>query len=180
MKRAGPIALVTLALAACATIVPDDLRGVVNREVSGERLIAAPERHRGEVVMVGGDIIQVRTVDGVSDVEVLQRPLAGEEPVLTDRSGGRFLIRHAGVLDPVEYSTGRRVTVIGTVLDPVTRQDGAHTVTWPVVESRVLKLWPRAALARSPYPYAYDPWYDPWYPYPGWWSGAYYHRFYRR
>ncbi len=180
MRRAGVLSLCALMLAGCATIVPEDLQGRVNREVSAQELLAAPERYLGQVVMLGGDIVQVRTTGAESEVVVLERPLAREEPLFTDRSAGRFLIQHAGLLDPAQYAVGRRVTAVGTVVEPVTRQDGQHTSRYAVVDARVLKLWPPVVAAQSPYayyPYADPFWYDPWFRYPYWYRHP---RFYRR
>src|SRR5437867_728094 len=141
MKAGVPLLLVLL-LTGCASVVPEDLAGTVNRQVSGADLMRDPERYRGQTVVLGGEILQVRNSGGEAEVEVLERPLSFEEPVLGDQSAGRFLIRHAGFLDPAVYAVGRRVTVVGTVVGQVERKMGDVGYRYPVVESRRLKLWP--------------------------------------
>lgn len=180
-SRAIWLWLLLPALGGCATLVPSELASVVNRSVSGADLIHDPDRHRGETIVVGGEILLVQSVAGESEVEVLERPLEFEEPVLTERSAGRFLIRHTGFLDPAEYSAGLRVTVVGRVAGAVERRLGDGDYRYPVVESKQLKLWPleTAVTRRYPYPaYRYDPYWGPfWYRDPFW--DPFWHRFRR-
>ena len=159
-----------LALAGCVTVVPSDLAGQVNRQVSGGQLIAEPERYRGQLVVVGGEIIAVNSAPGTTELELLERPLEFDEPVFTDRSGGRFLVRHAGFLDPVVYAVGRRLTVVGTVAEAAERKIGEMSYRYPVVDARHLELWPIKTAFRNygPYP-GYDPFWGPyWYRDPRW------------
>ena len=157
--RAVPLAL-GLALAGCASIVPEELAGQVNRGVTGADLIRDPERYRGQTILVGGVILMVRNGPGASEVEILERPLEREEPAITDRSAGRFLIHSSEFLDPAVYAVGRRVTVVGTVVNAVERKIGDVDYRYPVVESRRLKLWPLETVASRYYPYP-PYWYDP-------------------
>lgn len=162
-----PILVALLLLAGCASIVPEELEGTVNRSVTGAGLIRDPEGYRGQTVVVGGAILLVHNRAGESEIEVLERPLEREEPLITDRSAGRFLIRSTEFLDPVVYEVGRRVTVVGTVAGVVERRIDDVTYRYPVVESRRLELWPLATGVSRAYPYP-PWWYDPfWGPYGG-------------
>jgi outer membrane lipoprotein len=107
--------ILLLALAGCTTVVPAPLRDEVNRGVSGGALIAAPDQFRGETILVGGEILSVRDAEPGSELEILERPLEMEMPMFTDQSAGRFLVRHREPLNPAVFTTGRRVTVVGTV-----------------------------------------------------------------
>ena len=157
--RAAPLVL-GLVLAGCASIVPQELADQMNRGVTGADLIRDPERHHGRTILVGGVILMVRNSPGASEVEILERPLEREAPAITDRSAGRFLIHSSEFLDPAVYAVGRRVTVVGTVVNAVERKIGEADYRYPVVESRRLKLWPlEIAVSRyDPYPPC---WYDP-------------------
>ncbi len=151
-------------LAGCASIVPPELAGQVNRRVTGADLLGDPERYSGQTVLAGGEILLVRNTPGQTELEILERPLRYEEPMLSDRSAGRFLIRQRGFLDPAVYAVGRRVTVVGTVTGVEQRKIGDVDYRYPVLESRRLKLWP---LQMAYYPnlfYRYDPVWGPcWY-----------------
>lgn len=172
--------LPALALAGCATIVPAELASRVDRSVSGADLIRAPEQYRGQTVVIGGEILHVQNMAGESEIEILERPLEYEEPLLTDHSAGRFLVRHKGFLDPAVYAVGRRVTVVGTVQGDVQRKIGDVDYRYPVLESHRLEIWPleTAASRYSRYPpYWYDPFWDPfWYGDPFWYRGPFWYR----
>ncbi len=160
----GLMPALALGLAGCYSIVPQELADTVNRNVSGADLIREPERYLGDTVVVGGVILMVWNRPGQSELEILERPLEREEPAITDHSAGRFLIHSREFLDPAVFAVGRRVTVVGTVGTDVERKIGDVDYRYPVVESRVLKLWP---LETAPRYYGYPPyWYDPfWGPY---------------
>jgi outer membrane lipoprotein len=99
-----------------------------------------------------------------------------EMPMFTDQSAGRFLVRHREPLNPAVFTTGRRVTVVGTVADPLQRKVGDLDYRYAVLESQSLTLWPIEAASRySGYPpYAYDPFWGPY-----WYHNPYWYRRYR-
>ena len=149
--------LVVPALAGCASIVPPELVGQVDRQVTGADLLREPLRYVGRTILVGGEFLLVHNIPEQTELEILERPLRYEEPMVTDRSAGRFLIRQPGFLDPAVYAVGRRVTVVGTVTGVERRKIGEVEYQYPVLESRRLKLWP---LQTAYYPYP-PSWYDP-------------------
>ncbi|MHB8454928.1 MAG: Slp family lipoprotein [Acidiferrobacterales bacterium] len=154
-----------LTLGACATGVPRAIREpapgnitIVQARDTGEHLI-------GRMVRWGGTIAGVDNRAAETWVEIVERPLDGSgQPRKTDRTGGRFLARVSGFLDPAIYAKGRDVTVSGTLLAPVARMIGEYPYTFPVVKTEQIHLWPQ--VSSSPVPrYYYDPfWPDPWYP----------------
>jgi outer membrane lipoprotein len=172
--KAGAVLVLALVVAGCASVVPSELATVVNRGITGGDLVRDPGRYRGETVLVGGEILYVQNNPDQTELEVLERPLTFEEPVLDKPSAGRFLVRAGGFLDPAVYEVGRRVTVVGTVAGSTERKIGAADYRYPVLDNRRLKLWPlETAGSYYGYPaYWYDPFwgpfgfYDPgWYPY---------------
>jgi outer membrane lipoprotein len=174
MKRLGLLLLAGVVLAGCSTLVPPDLRDRFNRRLKGPEILGEPGRYRGQVVMMGGEIIGVRNTPDATELELLERPLEDEEPMLSDRSAGRFLARQPGFLDPAVYEVGRRVTVVGIVADPVDRKIGEVDHRYAVLDARRIQLWPERYYGhRYPPPYwahpywgfysywGYPYWYDP-------------------
>ncbi len=167
----NPLALLLtgLILAGCASTVPQAIRQAPPEEFTPEQALQDPERLRGAPVRWGGTIAGVENRKDETWLEIVQRPLArGGQPRDTDLSGGRFLARVAGFLDPAIYAKGRLITVAGHLEDPQSRTIGEFPYRYPVVKAGAMQLWPREAEAVHHYysPYWVDPWY-PWgYPYP--------------
>jgi outer membrane lipoprotein len=160
----GGILLLALALGACAVTVPGARGPDVDRSVSARDLFAGPEGYRGRTIVVGGEVIAVRNAPGSTELEILERPLDGDEPRRTDDSGGRFLVRSREFLDPAIYG-GRRVTVIGTVLGESEGRIGEMPYRYPLLEARRVHLWPKLEARPAYYPPPYAYWWDPWWPY---------------
>jgi outer membrane lipoprotein len=132
-----------------------------------EELRAAPERFRGQTVILGGEVIETRNRANETVLVVLEKPLQyGDRPRSTDASGGRFLARFSRYLDPVVFEKGRKVTIAGVVLGTETERVGEAPYTYVVLEGREVHLW------RDPEPTRYYP-YDPWWP---WWHDPFWGR----
>jgi len=164
MKKHIAILVLLLALDACATAIPRAIREPAPGNVTVMQARAAGERLVGRAVRWGGTIASVENRTAGTLLEIVERPLDGDgEPRATDQTGGRFLARVSGFLDPSIYAKGRDVTVSGTLLAPVARTIGEYPYTFPVVETGQIHLWPREA--RTPPPRYYDPfWPNPGYP----------------
>jgi outer membrane lipoprotein len=174
MRRVWVLVLAVV-VSGCATIVPPDLAGRLNRRLSAQELLSAPEQYAGQVVMIGGEILSVRNTPGGAELEILQRALELEEPMFTDRTAGRFLARHPGFLDPAVYEVGRRVTIVGVVAAPVERKIDEVDHRYAVIDAQKVQLWPAQTWPSRYYRYPPPYWADPyWYGYPYWWYGPYY------
>jgi len=126
-------------------------------------------------VLWGGEILGVRNESRFTDVEVFGRPLYRDgEPRPDGGDGLRFIARVERFLDPAAYQPGKRLTVRGPLLAPVTRSVGDYPYRYPVVSAQLYHLWP---IYEPPRDYYYDPWrpwgpWGPWGPYghwPYWW-----------
>jgi outer membrane lipoprotein len=98
-------------------------------------------------------------------VEIVSRRLndKGKPSSDDDWSGGRFIAQFDGFVDPTIYTSGKLITVVGPITGFTTREIGAFTYQYPIVEVDTSYLWPPA-----PDPIYYPPpywYYDPWYPY---------------
>ena len=168
MKLCPALFLLAL-LTACASQVPVAIREPITGapDVQGAR--AANTEFIGKRVRWGGVIANVENRKQDTWIELVDRPLNRfGRPDDSDKSGGRFIARIPGFLDPVIYEKQREMTVTGALAEPITRAVGDFLYRYPVVDVDTYYLWAKPLPAT--YPYYYDPfWYDPWYP----------HRWYR-
>lgn len=151
-------------LAACASTVPAELRERPPQAPSPAQVQADPARHLGEMVLWGGEILDLRNAAASTDVEIFARALFRDgEPRPDGGDRVRFVARVGHFLDPAEYQPGKRLTVRGRLVEPVTRPVGEFPYLHPVVAVDIYHLWP----AFEPPPqtiWIHDPVWDPWWP----------------
>ena len=161
--------LTLLLLAACASNIPEGISKPQSPTIKLEQVRADPAGFNGQMVRWGGEIVSVEPLQEKTQVEVVGRDLGRfGRPEENDASGGRFIARISGFLDPAVYKQGRQFTVTGTVSSTVEKAIGEHKYVYPVVDVDVYHLWePLPPPSRYDYyPWYYDPFYDPWgYPY---------------
>jgi outer membrane lipoprotein len=150
-------------LAACASQVPVTIREPIAGAPDVQSARAAKTELIGKRVRWGGVIANVENRKQDTWVELVDRPLDRfGRPGDSDSSGGRFIARIPGFLDPVTYAKQREMTVTGVLAEPITRAVGDFPYRYPVVDVDTYYLWAKPLPAT--YPYFYDPfWYDPWY-----------------
>ncbi|GAB4177299.1 MAG: Slp family lipoprotein [Wenzhouxiangellaceae bacterium] len=134
-------AAVMLLVAGCAQSpfreVPDTARMLTPAQA-----LASPERV-GETVLWGGRIVGVSPVDGHTELEVLALPLKrGDRPDRSADGSLRFIVRHPGFLEPMNYAPGRFVTVLGEFTGIESRSVGSFPLDMPVLAARRIQLWP--------------------------------------
>ena len=168
----GPVLVLAagVAIAGCATGVPEPIRSAPESAPSLAQVRDAPDEHEQARVRWGGEIVEVRNEADGTWLEVVERPLRRPgEPRDADASEGRFLARVDGFLEPATYAPGRRITVAGGIDGEVSGTIGDYRYDYPVVAVEAHHLWPQqldpAPRARRHY---HDPWRcDPWYGHPG-------------
>ena len=167
--------LVGLLLAGCGSVFPKASLVGVNRELTPSELRRDPDAHRNERVVLGGVILSTRPKVGQTEIEVLSRPLGeSDAPRRTDRSDGRFLVTTPDFLDPAVYATGRRLSVLGSVIGGEERKLGELPYLYPVIRAERMYLWAEdLGLGGYPY-YGYPFMYGP----PGFYVGGYWGRRY--
>lgn len=135
------LCLVTI-LSGCATGISQYAGSQVTYHGSFSVLQADISRHRGEVVMLGGKVVETHSTQFVSEITVLQLPLDGRgRPIDGDRTEGRYLVRSAQFLDPALYEKGTLITVVGTLTGGESRLIGGFSYVHPVVEILEVKTW---------------------------------------
>lgn len=151
-------------------VVPPDLQGKIERNVSFQQVKASPLSYKGKVIVVGGVVLSVKPLkQNGTRIEVLQLPIGNDyEPQgrLTE-SGGRFLAFQKEFLDPAMIPVGTRVTVVGDVTGSMTLMLEEIDYLYPTLDIASLTIWPPKlpAFWFRPYPYFGAYWGPYWGPY---------------
>ncbi|QPJ63095.1 MAG: hypothetical protein G3M70_14915 [Candidatus Nitronauta litoralis] len=137
------IVIVTLlALAGCSSVLSDRVLEA-QPSVSFATVRENPDQSTGKLVVVGGRLLGIHQVDGISYLEVLEHPLDSRlRPADADVSAGRFLIQMAGQPDPQVWSRDRLVTLAGKVVGVQSRALGQTSYTYPILNLEEVHLWP--------------------------------------
>jgi outer membrane lipoprotein len=131
------------AMMGCASGVSEASRAMVTYKGSFSELQAAPDQHRGQVVMLGGRIVETVPSATGSEITVLQLPLGGGsgKPAIDKPSEGRFLISTPEFLDPAAYPKLTLITVVGEVTGHTVRPVGDYPYSLPVLRPIEIKQW---------------------------------------
>ncbi len=160
----------TLLLAGCVggQIVPPALESQLDKTLTFPQLREASDAYRGHLLVLGGEVLSAKRLKEGTRIEVLQIPLESSLQPGLDRtaSEGRFIAVQKEFLDPATIPPGTRLTVVGEVTGAVTDKLDETDYTFPLLEVKALKVWPRGeSYTRIPY-YYYPPSYY-WRPYYG-------------
>ncbi len=154
------LAALAVLLNGCTYAISSDARRQADRTIAFSDLNADPAKFAGKTVILGGVIVQTRNVKDGALIEIQQKELDyWGKPRRTDKTGGRFLARHAGFLEPLVYAPGREVTLAAEVAGTEEKGLAEEGSLYPLVVSKELKLWPREPRA-SDRPGMLDPLYD--------------------
>jgi starvation-inducible outer membrane lipoprotein len=123
-------------------IIPADLREKVRWNIGLRDLKRESQMAQGQLVLLGGEILDVRTSVDEDAIEVLQRPLdSWDRPILMGESEGRFVVRVSKqIASSSRYQEGQPLTVVGEVTGEVEARPGKDLPS-PVLLSRYLLLW---------------------------------------
>lgn len=132
--------------AACSSqrVVPGSLEPLVDRTVTFQEILSAPESYQGKVVVLGGVVLKAKRLKDGTQIELLQLPLDQRERPLLDRqqSQGRFLAIQQEFLDPATLVEGTKMTVVGEVSGAKTDYLDEVEYRYPVVIVKHLHSWP--------------------------------------
>lgn len=141
LKTFSIIGLMVLT-AACGSAISKESLRQVDPEITFQGLIKDPDRYKGKVILVGGQIVSTTVRESESWIELLQQPLDWRQrPQNTDVSYGRFLVRFQGFLDPAIYAAGKKITVLGEVFGEKVQPINEMEYTYVVLLPREHYLW---------------------------------------
>src|SRR5204863_5097759 len=125
-----------LLLAGCASRPPDPIQDAPPIDLSIAQVAANVSACVGQRARWGGRIAGVENRASETWLDVVAHPLDSDgRPRLGAESLGRFMARVNGFLDPAVYSSGRAVTVVGTVEGTLTRPIGGYPHTYLIVDT---------------------------------------------
>lgn len=161
------IALIFLLLTSgCASVISQELRKQVAREITFKQVLEDPEAYKGRIVLWSGIIIGSKNLKEGTLIEVLQKPADSRgRPKDVDESDGRFLALYDGYLDVAIYNRGREVTVVGEIRGKRVLPLQEIEYAYPLITVKQTHLW-RTEKKERVYPYPY--WHYPW-----WWYHPY-------
>jgi outer membrane lipoprotein len=137
------LTVMILLMLGCMSVISRQALKEVDPNISFEQLQEDPEAFQGKTVLLGGNIIETKNLPDKTLLIVVQHALGlNKKPVSEDVSLGRFIISAPGFLDPAIYRTGRKVTVVGTVIGKDVRPLGELKYTYPVISKKELHIWP--------------------------------------
>lgn len=141
--------LLLLALAACAPApIYKPTAGNVN--VPPQQVAATPGRYGTGDVIWGGRIVRVNNLSDHSEVEILAYPLdSSQRPKASDNGNGRFIALLPGYAEPLNYPSGRLMTVSGRLDGTRASQVGEAPYTYPVVSASASHVWTQAEMAKG-------------------------------
>ncbi len=161
MKKIAVLFSLALFLQGCTYAISPDMAGRADKTIPFEKLQNDPVSFKGKLVILGGTITQITTVKQGTLIEVTQKQLDyWGQPERTKRTGGRFLVFHAGYLNTMAYAPGNDITLAGEVLGTGSPMIGDTQYDYPVLLAKELKLWRREPRSRDK-PQWMDPLYDP-------------------
>ena len=150
--------LVFLTGCASSSIIPEPLEQQIDKTVTFDQVRESPDSYRGRVVVLGGEVLKAKALEGGTQLEVLQLPLDDEKGPVTDRmeSKGRFLAWQKEFLDPATIADGTRVTIVGEITGTSLGKMDEADYRYPTLEVKHLHRWePR----RADEPRTAGPWY---------------------
>lgn len=139
--RLASVVLLSGMLAGCASspLATEDSRVAP----FGPAHVLSGEAAIGERVIWGGQIAELRNLAEHTEIMVVSYPLdRADRPRLRAEPGVRFLLRHTGFLEPVQYAPGRYLSVLGQVGGLESAPVGEYQLELPVLEAEQIHLWP--------------------------------------
>jgi outer membrane lipoprotein len=149
-----------VATAGCAStrVIPASLEAQVDNAVTFGHIVASPDPYRGKIVLLGGEVLRAKVMQGGTQLEILQLPLDDDQEPERDRlqSKGRFLALHKEFLDPATIVEGTRVTLVGEVTGASVEKMDEADYRFPMLDVKHLHRWDRK---RDDQPRASGPWW---------------------
>ena len=147
-------------------------------QITYAQLKTSTETYKGHAVTLGGKVLSAKRLKDGTRIEILQLPLLSSLKPIFDlsKSQGRFVAIRKEFLDPATLPSGTFVTISGEVTGSLTLPLDETEYTYPVVDIKNVRVWPkddedgppRIRPYMGPGPY-WGPYWSPyWRPWPYW------------
>jgi outer membrane lipoprotein len=112
-----PLLLLFIALSGCQAMLSEQVRSTADEETLFEEIFENPDHHKGKIVILGGEVQQLRYNERKTEVEFSEIPLyKGGQPALGFDPGQRFFVIFPERLDPFLFKKGKVMTIAGRVI----------------------------------------------------------------
>jgi outer membrane lipoprotein len=136
-------------LAGCASPLSRDVLGQTTPGATLAEVLAAPERHLGQVVLIAGNVLRVENRPDGTRLEILAYPTSERGfPNTSEPALGRVSLHYPGYLDRLIYQPGRQVSAAGRVIGTVPAT--ADAPPQPLLAPLELALLPESPTYYSP------------------------------
>lgn len=180
MKRTcilGVSVVLFLAVSSCAPVIRKDLMDAGIRDVPLSEVKKKPDLYAGKLFILGGIIANTKVTPEGSQIEALYVPVDSMGNLRESGRDGRYLAlfpEESGMLDPVIYSSGKRITVAGEFMGTRLGEIDETKYVYPFFRIKEIHLWEERMYYYPPpyyYPYYSSPYgWDS--PYPFWWGAS--------
>jgi outer membrane lipoprotein len=141
-KKIALAVILAFALSGCTSVLSNRIVQEADDKIAFPDLQKQPERYRGTVVILGGQIVETVVKESETWVQVLQLPLGTQHrPDNTASSHGRFLVIYKRFADPLVYEKGRKITVAGEVQGSRVMMLNNAGYSFPVLLEQETYLW---------------------------------------
>jgi outer membrane lipoprotein len=160
MRFVSILLLVAATLVSCSgPVLRSDLLSTGLHNPSMMQLSQDPVQYQGRIFILGGAIVSCILTETGSLVEAVQIPVDSNGYLKeSDPSTGRFLAfypKEFGVLDPVVYRGGRRITLAGKLSGTRLGKIDEMEYAYPYFETIQVYLWDEGRPDRSvPFPFS--------------------------
>lgn len=136
-------------LAGCASPLSRDVLDQATPGATLAEVLAAPDRHLGQVVLIAGSVLRVENRPDGTRLEILAYPASERGlPNTSEPALGRVSLHYPGYLDRLIYQPGRQVSAAGRVVGTVPAT--ADAPPQPLLQSLELALLPESPTYYSP------------------------------
>src|SRR5581483_689929 len=109
--------LLMIVLSGCQSMLSERVRSTADEETLFEEVFENPAEHKGKIIILGGEVRDLRYRDNKTEVEFAEIPLyKGGHPALGFDPGEHFFVIFPERLDPYLFKWGKVMTVAGRVI----------------------------------------------------------------
>jgi len=138
------ITILLLSISACSHVISRVNLERADKLISAAQVMKEPNRYKGKVIILGGEIIKVVNKKDGTYLEILQKKLDSlGRPAQSDETLGRFIVFHEAYLDQAIFAKGRLLTVAGEVMGQKKQPMGEIEYNYLIIKGLELHLTDR-------------------------------------
>lgn len=140
-KRHFAVIMSVFALAACSSL-PSELHANSESVMTDYLTFAQSKGQVVDDVRLGGVIAKTENQKKRTRIEIVNLPIdSSGRPDINQEPQGRFVAYFDGYLEPIAFSQGRLITVVGQAIGQEQGQVGEHPYLFPALDGDGYRLW---------------------------------------